>query len=235
MRLYLALTYYIDEWVTIVFKDLTKKSILDITENDEQLLGRSTYCLLVRTHAEVDQHRTGLTFRTPLSWEEAWFGKAGTPGMVAALLDQCIQGVALYKVLHQYQVPGMCDDTAEKISSIKREDVIIDDAVKKLKKSMVHALPTYIRNTYLVWGPQAAAASVRTPTQSTALPGCGQAAAPRVSQGQWDTYLNGHLPRTPPQRASSSISIMMSLDSSEGQKWRRKCLYRHRKKSKHWY
>lgn len=65
MRLYLAVTYDVDDWVVIAFKELMKKSILDITENDEQLLGRFAYRLLIRTHAQVQQHRTNLAFRAP--------------------------------------------------------------------------------------------------------------------------------------------------------------------------
>lgn len=165
MRLYLAVTYDVDDWVAIAFKELMKKSILDITENDEQLLGRFAYRLLIRTHAQVQQHRTNLAFRAPAVthashcsdayqhrrcaqlWEEAWFGKKGTPGMVAALLDQCLPGAALYAVLDKFQVPGMYEacrmltltslqDTAEKTSPMKKEDVLISAAIQKIKALM---------------------------------------------------------------------------------------------------
>ncbi|KAJ6504650.1 hypothetical protein C8R47DRAFT_1066847 [Mycena vitilis] len=114
MRLYLAVTYDVDPWVAIAFKDLMKKSILDLSENDERLLGRAAYRLLVRTHASVELHRTNLAFRAPQvihadhcagmytqkecvrHWEEAWFGRKGTPGMVAALLDTRLPAAALY-------------------------------------------------------------------------------------------------------------------------------------------
>ncbi|KAJ7760865.1 hypothetical protein DFH07DRAFT_1021358 [Mycena maculata] len=165
MRLFLALTYDVDPWVTIAFQDLMKKSILDITENDEQLLGRFVYRLLVRSHAEVAQHRSNLAFCAPVVihvahcasqyqrkrcvqfWEDAWFGRKETPGMVTALLDQGIPGAALYSVLDKFQVSGMFDDcrlltlislrdTDTKISSIKKEDVLIAEAIKKISCSM---------------------------------------------------------------------------------------------------
>jgi hypothetical protein len=165
MRLYLAMTYDVDQWVAIAFYDLMKKSILTITENDERLLGRVGYRLLVRTHARVEEHRTNLAFCAPVvshgpncageytqrectrMWEEAWFGRNGTPGMVAALLDARLPGAALYATVDQFQVAGMSngcrrqtlatlEDTAEKQSSLKQEDVIIGEAITALKASM---------------------------------------------------------------------------------------------------
>ncbi|KAJ7827926.1 hypothetical protein B0H13DRAFT_2373535 [Mycena leptocephala] len=165
MRLYLAIAYDVDHWVSIAFNELMKKSILNITENDEKLIGRVAYRLLVRTHAEVNEHRTNLAFQAPTVhhgpncsgtytqkecvrlWEDAWFGRKGTPGMVAGLLDTRLPGAALYAVLDQFYVSGMSDgcrrrtldslaDTPEKLSSIKKEDTIIGDAIRLLKKSM---------------------------------------------------------------------------------------------------
>jgi hypothetical protein len=165
MRLYLAIAYDVDHWVSIAFNELMKKSILNITENDEKLIGRVAYRLLVRTHAEVNEHRTNLAFQVPTVhhgpncsgtytqkecvrlWEDAWFGRKGTPGMVAGLLDTRLPGAALYAVLDQFYVSGMSDgcrrrtldslaDTPEKLSSIKKEDTIIGDAIRLLKKSM---------------------------------------------------------------------------------------------------
>jgi hypothetical protein len=65
MRLYFAVTYDVDHWVSIAFNDLRNKSIFAITENDEKLIGRVAYRLLVRTHAEVEEHRTNLAFKAP--------------------------------------------------------------------------------------------------------------------------------------------------------------------------
>ncbi|KAJ7741861.1 hypothetical protein B0H16DRAFT_1728383 [Mycena metata] len=165
MRLYLAMKFDVDEWVGIAFKALMRRSLLTISENDEQLLGRSAYRLLVKTHTAVQEHRTNLAFHAPpvihdptctgiysqrectRLWEDAWFGRKATPGMVAALLDQCLPGEALYSTLDKFQVYGMCDgcrvltlssleDTPEKGSAIKREDVIINHAISLLLKSM---------------------------------------------------------------------------------------------------
>ncbi|KAJ7606392.1 hypothetical protein DFH06DRAFT_1383020 [Mycena polygramma] len=165
MRLYLAVTYDVDPWVAIAFKDLMKKSILDLSENDERLLGRAAYRLLFRTHASVELHRTNLAFRAPLvihadhcaglytqkecvrHWEEAWFGRKGTAGMVAALLDMRLPAAALYAVLDQFYVPAMTDgcrrrtvaaleDTPTELSYIKKEDKIVDDAIQQLRALM---------------------------------------------------------------------------------------------------
>ncbi|KAJ7879332.1 hypothetical protein B0H13DRAFT_1892291 [Mycena leptocephala] len=165
MRLYLAITYDLDHWVSIAFNELMNKSILKVTENDEKLIGRVAYRLLVRTHAEVDEHRTNLAFQAPSVhhgpncsgtytqqeckqlWEDTWFGRKGTPGMVAGLLDARLPGTALYAVLDQFYVSGMSDgcrrrtldslaDTPEKLSAMKKEDTIIGDEIKLLKKSM---------------------------------------------------------------------------------------------------
>jgi hypothetical protein len=127
MHLYLAIAYDVDHWVSIAFNELMKKSILKVTKNDEKLLGRAAYRLLVRTHAQVDEHWTNLAFKAPVVqhgpncsgiytqkecvrfWEDAWFGRKATPGMVTALLDTRLPGAAVYAVLDQFYVSGMSD------------------------------------------------------------------------------------------------------------------------------
>jgi hypothetical protein len=75
--------------------------------------------------------------------------------MVAALLDTCLPGAALYTVWDKFHVSGMSDgcrrrtleslaDTPEKMSPIKKEDTIIGDAIKTLKNlcSYIHGYAT---------------------------------------------------------------------------------------------
>ncbi|KAJ7685827.1 hypothetical protein B0H17DRAFT_1204659 [Mycena rosella] len=131
----------------------------DISDNDEQLIGRWTYKLLVRTHTKIDDHRHALAFVPPTTlhapycidtasctkaFEDAWFGRAGGSGMVSALLDAKVPGEALHSVMMQFQVYGMLEDcrvrtlssiqdTPERKSGFKKEGVFVADALKELK------------------------------------------------------------------------------------------------------
>ncbi|KAJ7883385.1 hypothetical protein B0H13DRAFT_1890396 [Mycena leptocephala] len=144
MRLYLAIAYDVDNWVSIAFNELMKKSILKVTENDEKLLGHAAYWLLVRMHAQVDEHRTNLAFKAPVvqhgpncsgiyTKKRCLVWKEGNTRHGDALLDTRLPGAAVYAVLDQFYVSGMSDgcrrrtleslaDTPEKLSSMKRED-----------------------------------------------------------------------------------------------------------------
>ncbi|KAJ7459476.1 hypothetical protein B0H11DRAFT_2316805 [Mycena galericulata] len=159
LRLFLACTYDVDDWVSTAFLELMRTPIQQLTANDYQLIGAWVYKLLVLTHAKVDEHRSGLAFFPPVvlhspdcirteqcvkAWEDAWFGKAGGSGMVSALLDAKLPGAVLYSVMDQFQVFGMRDacrvqtlssleDTPEKMSSLKKEISIIEEAVRMLK------------------------------------------------------------------------------------------------------
>ncbi|KAJ7718881.1 hypothetical protein DFH07DRAFT_784807 [Mycena maculata] len=159
LRLYLACTYDVDEWISKAFKKLMKIPIETLSANDEALIGSWAYKLLVRTHAKVDQHRHALAFGPPLvkhevdcyahlqcerAWADAWFGRAGGSGMVSALLHTKTPGSVLYSTMGKFQVPGMRDvcrvstlssleDTQEKKSGLKKEEVYIEQAIMELK------------------------------------------------------------------------------------------------------
>ncbi|KAF8208239.1 hypothetical protein K438DRAFT_1754954 [Mycena galopus ATCC 62051] len=163
MRLYLACTYNVEPWVSKAFNELIAAPIDKITRDDEQLIGRVAYRLLVKTHAKVDRHRHELAFYTPIvqhsagckynigcqqAWEEAWFGRAGS-GMVIALLDAKIPGKVLYKTMPQFQAFGMLEecrvltiatmeDTPERPGGLNKEHVMIENAIKELKRTTQH-------------------------------------------------------------------------------------------------
>jgi hypothetical protein len=163
MRLYLACTYDVEPWVSKAFNELMAAPIDKITQDDEQLIGRVAYRLLVKTHAKVDRHRHELAFYPPIvqhgagckynyscqqAWEEAWFGRAGS-GMVTALLDARIPGKVLYETMPQFQAFGMLEecrvltiatmeDTPERPGGLNREHVMIENAIKELKRTTQH-------------------------------------------------------------------------------------------------
>ncbi|KAJ7501276.1 hypothetical protein B0H11DRAFT_1713593 [Mycena galericulata] len=159
LRLYLACTYDVSDWVEGAFTDLMKNPIHQLSDNDYLLIGSWVYKLLVRTQARVDEHRRELAFCPPRvlhatdcvrreqcekAWREAWFGRAGGSGMVSALLDAKVPGLTLYSVMAMFQVVGMRDvcrvqtlskieDTPEKISAFKKEGRIVEEAVEELR------------------------------------------------------------------------------------------------------
>ncbi|KAJ7759386.1 hypothetical protein DFH07DRAFT_957994 [Mycena maculata] len=161
LRLFLACTYDVDEWIPEAFNMLMKTPIDELSHNDERLIGNFVYKLLIRTHAKIDKHRHDLTFYPPevrhapdclvhsqceKVWEAAWFGKAGS-GMVSALLDAKIPGAAVYSTMEKFQVPEMRDicrvqtlssleDTPEKKSRFKKETTMIEEAIKELRAQL---------------------------------------------------------------------------------------------------
>ncbi|KAF8126449.1 hypothetical protein K438DRAFT_2001374 [Mycena galopus ATCC 62051] len=163
MRLYLACTYDVEPWVSKAFNELMAAPIDEITRDDEQLIGRVAYRLLVKTHAKVDRHRHELAFYPPIvqhsagckynigcqqAWEEAWFGRAGS-GMVTALLDAKIPGKVLYETMPQFQAFRMLEecrvltiatmeDTPERPGGLNKEHAMIENAIKELKRTTQH-------------------------------------------------------------------------------------------------
>ncbi|KAJ7716030.1 hypothetical protein B0H14DRAFT_3522436 [Mycena olivaceomarginata] len=154
-RYRLARDYNIRHWTKIAFEELMAQSVLTLAEEDEQDLGWNAYRILVRTQAEVMQHKLCLAFfpvqpvHAPncysnqycgRSWEEQWVAASGPLG---SLLRDQLSGKELHDKLHDLSIPGMepecrrmtvriMQETPTEKSLLKAEENYIEDAVQEL-------------------------------------------------------------------------------------------------------
>ncbi|KAJ7691393.1 hypothetical protein B0H14DRAFT_2652055 [Mycena olivaceomarginata] len=152
----LARDYNIRHWTKMAFEELMVQSVLTLEEEDEQDLGWNVYRVLVRTQAEVMQHKLCLAFfflynlfmpQTAYSneycgrsWEENWVAASGPLG---SLLRDQLSGKELHDKLHDLSIPGMepecrrrmariMQETPTEKSLLKTEEKYIEDAVQEL-------------------------------------------------------------------------------------------------------
>ncbi|KAJ7352038.1 hypothetical protein DFH08DRAFT_1077839 [Mycena albidolilacea] len=154
-RYRLARDYNIRHWAKMAFEELMVQSVLTLEEEDEQDLGWNAYRVLVRTQAEVMQHKLCLAFfpvqpvHAPdcysneycgRSWEENWVAASGPLG---SLLRDQLSGKELHDKLHDLSIPGMepecrrrtvriMQETPTEKSLLKAEEKYIEDAVQEL-------------------------------------------------------------------------------------------------------
>ncbi|KAJ7259954.1 hypothetical protein B0H12DRAFT_1069855 [Mycena haematopus] len=155
LRYRLASQYNIERWAKRAFYEMMAGSILEISEEDEGLLGWPAYRALVRTHAEVAQYRLTLALFPPdvvhanfcydntscgTRWAENWVGLSGGLG---ALLRDAVSGAEMHDALSDMEVPGMTiecclltitsiQDTPSVKSRLRREDEYVEKAVALL-------------------------------------------------------------------------------------------------------
>ncbi|KAJ7485617.1 hypothetical protein FB451DRAFT_1392350 [Mycena latifolia] len=119
LRFQLAREYHIDHWAKQAFYELMSVSILEVSREDEKAIGSEAYRALVRTHAEVRQHRLELAFFPPEpvhalgcydkdycgdSWMKNWVGISGGLG---SLLKDEMSGLEMLDALSRMpDVPG---------------------------------------------------------------------------------------------------------------------------------
>ncbi|KAJ6450134.1 hypothetical protein C8R47DRAFT_1329919 [Mycena vitilis] len=158
LRYRLARNYHIDRWARRAFYELMEGSMLELTQEDDELLGWDAYRALVMAHAEVTQHRLTLALFPPdvvhsahcytnsycdSSWVGNWMGMSGGVGR---LLRDGLSGSEMHDRLVEMEVMGMTEecrlltitsiqDTAEKKSVLKKEEDIIDKTVAALIKN----------------------------------------------------------------------------------------------------
>ena len=146
-----------DHWAKRAFYELMSGSILEISLEDEDFLGRDAYRSLVRTHAQVSQYRLGLALFPPDpvhgnmcynneycsdAWVKNWVGISGSLG---SLLKEEMSGTEMHDALNEMAVPGMWEecriltitsiqDTPTGKSLLKKEEEFVDAAVEALIK-----------------------------------------------------------------------------------------------------
>ncbi|KAJ7279430.1 hypothetical protein C8J57DRAFT_1502087 [Mycena rebaudengoi] len=161
LRYQLGQEFDISHWIKRGFEELMGDSIADLTESDADLIGVEAYRVLVKTKAQVQEHRTNLAFWPPgvvhaeacygrgyceQSWRDAWMAPSGILG---ALLNDEEPGVEIHDKLPSLIVGGMSErcrvltiegiqdraatpNNPAKKSELKREDAIISLAIASL-------------------------------------------------------------------------------------------------------
>lgn len=142
------------------FDELMISPFTDLSPADETLLGWTAYRALAIAQAKVADHRATLAVCPPevnhanwchnqgycnREWEKSWTSMTGVLG---ALLKEELSGAEIHDKLEGYPIGGMtreCHDrtcrlnikeTAERKSVLKKEEVIIDEAVAALIKQL---------------------------------------------------------------------------------------------------
>ncbi|KAJ7443603.1 hypothetical protein B0H11DRAFT_2250519 [Mycena galericulata] len=160
LRFSLGCNYHHKSWMAEAFDELMTIPITDFTPEDEALIGWQAYRALAIAQAKVSDHRTTLAVFPPEAnhanscntrayctkeWEKAWTSESGVLG---ALLKEELPGSEIHDKLETYSVGGLnaechertcrlnVKETPERKSSLKREEEIIDEALKGLLKRL---------------------------------------------------------------------------------------------------
>jgi hypothetical protein len=127
MRLYLARSYHVVDWICPGFRELVATPTLSLTDGDIQHLGTATLVLLVRTKSRIDLHRRACAVRAPpvthgdgcydaedceKEWQNAWWGEQGRPGVAIALIHPylALPAAEIAQKLDTLQVGWKMDD-----------------------------------------------------------------------------------------------------------------------------
>ncbi|KAF8186956.1 hypothetical protein K438DRAFT_1973150 [Mycena galopus ATCC 62051] len=157
-HLKLGFNYGFADWIKKAFNELMSLPVNDISEEDERIIGRVAYCALAKAQAKVLNARLNLAVCVPdvnhcnwcnnhsycqLEWTKMWTSMAGVLG---ALIKEEIPGSQILQKLPTYDRGNMnmdchrrtCDglkDTLNKISILREEEGLIDEAVAELMRS----------------------------------------------------------------------------------------------------
>ncbi|KAJ7041725.1 hypothetical protein C8F04DRAFT_946856 [Mycena alexandri] len=154
LRFRMGCDYSIVSWVKAAFDDLVAVPVIDMTVEDEALLGTQAFRALVLTQAKVTDHRMSLAVCPPLpthatwcrnpaycqtQWESAWTSIAGPLGW---LIKEELSGAEIHNKLDLWVPMAMTGEcrllTCSRLKEdLKREEVIIDSAVTALIRLVV--------------------------------------------------------------------------------------------------
>jgi hypothetical protein len=161
MRLYLARSYHVAEWIHTGFKQLVSTPTLSLTDSDIEYIGHETFVTLMRTKSRIDLHCRACAVKAPpvshavecldeddceKAWQSAWWGEPSRPGVAIALIHpyNSISGKEVLNKLLTLKVPWNMDDvcrdlTVSKVhgshhvqSPLLLEEEYVDDAVAEL-------------------------------------------------------------------------------------------------------
>jgi hypothetical protein len=151
LQIYLARLYGIDHWVEPAFRQLMSTPTTDLSTLDAERIGLAYYHILIKTKAQIDQHRRSVAFSAPdavndpfcvtaaactVSWISEWWR-----GLAPQLLhpDAALTEQEILSCFDQVMIPGMCDSCqAMSIDWVKarevfmQEEKIMAEAVKEV-------------------------------------------------------------------------------------------------------
>ncbi|KAJ7211372.1 hypothetical protein GGX14DRAFT_565245 [Mycena pura] len=160
MRLKLGFDYHFVDWITRGFDELVATPIIDLSAEEETLIGWIAYRALARAQAEVLDARLNLAVaRIPdvnhcnwcsnhsncqSEWARMW---TSVKGVLGALIKEELPGSEILEKLSTYNHGAMnvechrrtCDglkDTEEKVSILREEEAIIDKHATELMRQL---------------------------------------------------------------------------------------------------
>ncbi|KAJ7155283.1 hypothetical protein C8R46DRAFT_1227235 [Mycena filopes] len=157
-RMSLAFPYHFADWIGSAFDELMGISINNLSEDEEKVLGPLAYRALARAQAKVLDARLRLALKAPdvnhcnycsnipycrEEWEKMW---TSVNGVLGALIKEDLPGSVIMDKLRTYSRGGMtyechrrtCEglqDTEDKVSILREEEGLIDEAVAALLKA----------------------------------------------------------------------------------------------------
>ncbi|KAJ7031447.1 hypothetical protein C8F04DRAFT_1397194 [Mycena alexandri] len=158
LRLKLGFDYFLADWVTKAFDDLMSVPINEFSAEDEATIGWVAYRALAKAQAKVLDARLNLALRVPDvnhcnwcsnlprcrgEWERMW---TSTDGVLGAIIREELAGAEILDKLATYPHGAMVDechrrtceglqDTPGKVSVLREEEGLIDEAVEDLMRS----------------------------------------------------------------------------------------------------
>lgn len=151
IQLYLARLYRIDEWVEPAFRQLITIPVTQLRIIDTQWIGLSFYHILMKTKANIDDHRRSIAFFVPdtvndplcgsrntcsKSWTNEWWHR-----LAKQLLhpDAALTESEILAGFETVMIPGMCDgcqrSSIEWVKAKKvfeKEGSFVNEAVKEI-------------------------------------------------------------------------------------------------------
>jgi hypothetical protein len=151
LQMSLGRQYRIDRWIEPAFRQLVTLPIIQFQFTDAQLIGFSFFHILVKTKAEIDQHRRTIAFSAPDAvldplcstgavcneyWIKEWWN-----GLAKQLLhpDAALTESEIMAGFDTVLIPGMCDlcqrrsiEWVKAKKVFEREGFFIDEAVKEV-------------------------------------------------------------------------------------------------------
>ena len=153
LKLEVARRYRVDHWVEPAFRQLIRTPLHNFEMADVLSIGLPYYCIIVKTKAQIDDHRRNIAFRAPdvvndifckskmacsISWSMEWWR-----GIAKQLLhpDAALTGREVLAGLDDVRLPHMCLECQQQsIDWVKstgvfvKEETMVDEAVMEVMK-----------------------------------------------------------------------------------------------------
>jgi len=153
LKLEVAQRYRVDHWVEPAFWQLMRTPLHEFEMTNVLSIGLPYYRIIVKTKAQIDDHRWNITFRAPdvindifcktkmacsISWSMEWWR-----GITKQLLhpDATLTGWEMLVALDDVHLPHMClecqqqsIDWVKSTGAFIREETMVDEAVNGVMK-----------------------------------------------------------------------------------------------------